>query len=336
MNDPDRRVAGRNAVDGTGAGGASADAASDLRLDLSAAAYERIRGRIAAWAAPEPTVRSVVLVGSRARVDHPADEWADLDVILFVTEPRRWLVSGDWLAAIGPVWFRTRHATSGNLPEWLVTFAGGADVDFVIHPVQGGAAASREPHGEPSGQEAAAGMFARGMTILLDKDGAAAGLRAAMHAPAAAAPPSAAELAELCESFWCVADRVARKIGRGEIHVALLWLTEIHARLVLQLLEWHARASHAGPYDTWHAGRFLEEWVDPRIRSALALALPGYDREALARGLVATVELFEWVAAETAARLGHPFPSEKAGQARALIRALLTLAGFPSSDGSSP
>jgi predicted nucleotidyltransferase len=29
------------------------------------------------------SIRAAVVIGSRARVDHPADEWSDLDVLIF-------------------------------------------------------------------------------------------------------------------------------------------------------------------------------------------------------------------------------------------------------------
>ena len=32
------------------------------------------------WAAYEDNVRTAVIIGSRARSDHPADEWSDLDI----------------------------------------------------------------------------------------------------------------------------------------------------------------------------------------------------------------------------------------------------------------
>jgi hypothetical protein len=33
-------------------------------------------------------IRAVGLVGSRARLDHPADEWSDLDLVLVATDPQ--------------------------------------------------------------------------------------------------------------------------------------------------------------------------------------------------------------------------------------------------------
>jgi hypothetical protein len=71
-------------------------------------------------------------IGSRARLDHLADEWADLDIMLFTKNPKFYLSQPEWLAMIGNVWAQTRHRTAGNDAEWLVTFEGGFDVDFIF------------------------------------------------------------------------------------------------------------------------------------------------------------------------------------------------------------
>lgn len=73
-------------------------------------------------------------------------------------------------------------------------------------------------------------------------------------------------------------------------------------RLLLRVLEWHAQATRAA--DTWHEGRFLEEWADERVIAGLRAAYAHYDAEDVARALAATMDLFAWLARETAERLG--------------------------------
>ena len=73
----------------------------------------------------------MLVVGSRARVDHPADEWSDLDVAFTTTSPARYLETIEWLNEIGEVWVAfadpqgvTRH----------VLFAGGLDAGIAPLP----------------------------------------------------------------------------------------------------------------------------------------------------------------------------------------------------------
>ncbi|NLF78613.1 MAG: aminoglycoside 6-adenylyltransferase, partial [Chloroflexi bacterium] len=48
---------------------------------------QQLEGRISDWASEESAIRAVLVVGSRARhADHPADEWSDLDLMLFCTD----------------------------------------------------------------------------------------------------------------------------------------------------------------------------------------------------------------------------------------------------------
>jgi aminoglycoside 6-adenylyltransferase len=46
-------------------------------------------------------VRAVLLVGSRARTDTPADVWSDVDLALVVDEPDRYLREERWVEAFG-------------------------------------------------------------------------------------------------------------------------------------------------------------------------------------------------------------------------------------------
>ncbi len=74
------------------------------------------------------------------------------------------------------------------------------------------------------------------------------------------------------------------------------------AKLVT-LLAWHARAVDP-TVDTWHAGRFLERWGDPGALVALELAFAQYSVRDVARGLWATIDLWQGLEEETARRLG--------------------------------
>lgn len=52
---------------------------------------EQLLERFVAWAVNCSDIRGAVIVGSRARTDHPADEWSDIDIIVITTDPDRYL-----------------------------------------------------------------------------------------------------------------------------------------------------------------------------------------------------------------------------------------------------
>lgn len=53
------------------------------------------------WAEGQTDIGTVLVVGSRARTTHPADGWTDLDLVVTVIEPERYLSETEWLEHIG-------------------------------------------------------------------------------------------------------------------------------------------------------------------------------------------------------------------------------------------
>ena len=93
--------------------------------------------------------------------------------------------------------------------------------------------------------------------------------------------------------------------------------------LLRQMLEWHARAMNGPSHDTWMRGRFLEEWADPRAVKELPNIFAHYDRQDINHALLATMDLFRWLAVETAQWWGYLYPESGDQSATALVRQLL-------------
>jgi aminoglycoside 6-adenylyltransferase len=282
--------------------------------------YERLLGRFVAWARTQPDIRAAIVVGSRARADHPADEWSDLDLLVFTTDPDRLLSRTDWLEHVGVPWltFLEPTATGGRV-ERRVLFEGGLDVDFVpaaLELAQQFAAQGWPPE--------IAGVIRRGARVVLDKDGLAARLDLAPGAPSHTQPPSRDEFLNLVNDFWYHAVWVAKKLRRGELWTAKSCCDSYMKRLLLTMIEWHARAAAGWSNDTWHSGRFLEQWADPRAVEGLRAAFAHYDEAGVRRALFATMDLFRWLATETAARLGYPYPISSDEHVTALARGYLS------------
>jgi hypothetical protein len=60
--------------------------------------YNQLLKKFTAWAQSRDDIRAVILVGSRARSDHPADEWSDLDLMIYSNQPEQYLTRMDWMA----------------------------------------------------------------------------------------------------------------------------------------------------------------------------------------------------------------------------------------------
>ncbi len=284
-----------------------------MTSDLVAAAYKRLIDHFVTWAGTEDDIRAAIVIGSRARTDHPADQWSDLDVLIFAHDPTRYLEE-HWLHHVGTPWLTFLEPTPDEgTYERRVLFAGGLDVDFVPLPV-----AYLEQwlaQGFPSNL---ADMVARGVRFLVDKEGFAARLDALDVAPPAYTPPDENEFLNAVHDFWYHMVWTSKHLRRGELWWAKSCCDGYLKGLLHRMLTWHARATQ-DTVDTWMRGRYLEEWADPRAVDALADVYAHYNEADVWRALQATMNLFSRLAVETAEALGYPYPTEGEAHARTLV-----------------
>jgi aminoglycoside 6-adenylyltransferase len=267
---------------------------------------------VARWALDEDNVRAAVVVGSRARVDTPADEWSDHDIVVFARDPDALLEDLSWVRSFGDVRITFLEATAvGGQRERRVLFADGSDVDFAVVPVS------------EISNPVVAEVAWRGARILADKDDALAPRLAAVTAPQPPPPPNEGALLETASDFWYHAVWAARKLRRGELYIALDCLDCALKTRLVRVLEWHARA-HDPETDTWHRGRFLERWADRHALEELRGTYARYDEADIARALLATMDLFGRVIAETAELLEIEYPRDGEAFAYRLVRELLS------------
>jgi len=274
--------------------------------------YKQLVKRFVRWANTRSDIRGAIIVGSRARVDHPADEWADLDVIVITMDPEYYLATNDWLENIGsPLLTFVEPTAAGDEMERRVLFEGMLDVDFSIIPkekvqqlVQVGI--------PPQIKAQIANVFGRGMFVLLDKDGTIAQLQGFISATEMSTHrrPSQQKFLEVVNDFIYHSVWTTIKLCRGELWTAKECSDAYMKRLLLQMIEWHASAIRGWNYDTWFKGRFLEEWADPMVLKGLQNSFAQYNEEDIKRGLLATIDLFRRTAMETAERLGYSYPIE--------------------------
>lgn len=242
---------------------------------------------LATWASEQDDVRAVLLLGSQARVDEPADEVSDVDVVLFVAEPARYLRDDAWVERFGePLLTFVEPTAVGGFEERRVLFRDGLEVDFALPPA---AAAGEIP---PDARE----VFARGFLVLYD-DGV--GLEPPELAASAAPPPTQAELDQLANDFWYHLLWAAKKLWRGEVLLAKQVCDGGLKWPLVELARWRAHGA-----DTWHDFRFFERWAGDDLVEALGQTFASYDAEDVARALRATGDLFARLEDEVASRFG--------------------------------
>ncbi len=283
--------------------------------------YEDVLDRFLAWVRPRPDVRAVIVVGSRARTDHPADAYSDMDLVVVSTDPDRYLSETDWLKALGTPWltFLEKQAVGKGL-ERRVPFEVALDVDFI--PLGNEAVRRMALEGWPP--EVAA-VLRRGFRLVLDKDDLLSMLTGGVldTRPSFAPAPMQEEFLALCHDFLYDAVWVAKKLRRGELWIAKSCADGAMKRLLLGMIEWHARSERGWDHDTWHGGRFLEEWADPGALDDLREAFGYYEEADVRRALLVTMNLFRRIGRKTAARLGCAYPEEADQRVTAWVGGLL-------------
>jgi aminoglycoside 6-adenylyltransferase len=274
--------------------------------------YDTIEQEICAWAKERDDVQALVVIGSRARTSYPADAWSDLDLILFVTNPEAFSKDAAWLSQFGEIWLQTSKMTGIGDPEWLVLYAEGLKVDFLLAPVTG------------SLVEMLYGpkylfVTRRGVRVLLNKQG-----EENLEIP----PdwryeewrrPTEADFTAVLNQFWLSAFRAATMLRRSELWRAKMIIDSDLRQMLLDLLEWQAKAVNGDDYEIWHDGRFLQEWADPQATKALPEIFAQFDKTGSSHALLQMIDLGDKLGKETARHWRYHYPAATAMRIREWI-----------------
>ena len=251
------------------------------------------------WARGEDAIRAVVITGSLARFDGSTDEFSDLDAQIITTDIQRYTADDSWLDDLGQVWIRFPLYEEGAYR--LVWFAGGVKVDFQFITVESIRALSRV--GILSDE------YLRGYWVALDKDGLYRELPPSPRVFPQPPPPSSEQLHALINEFWFEAIHVAQFIRRREFWVVKFRDWTMKSNL-LQLLEWHARATHGDNVNAWLLGKRMSDWTDDATFAAVGEIWSGWDAGELWAGLLIQIALFRRLSREIAAALDYPLGAD--------------------------
>jgi aminoglycoside 6-adenylyltransferase len=265
-------------------------------------AYTQLERSFAEWSLAQPSIAAVIVVGSRARSDHPADEWSDLDLVVFARDAALYLRDSTWLNSLGEVIAATIHSFGQHDGEWIALFADGCKLDAAFLSIG--------PAATPTLQAMLdvfpyPNVLQRGARVLLDKAGTSTALR--LPAIATPQPPDKAEFTALLNRMWLDAIKAAKFIRRRDLWRAKQLCDSEMKQHLLTLLEWQA-AIHQDQRDIWYDGRFLREWADPQALAELPATFATYEAGDVQRALFATLDLFRRLAQEVAWQLDYPYP----------------------------
>ncbi len=288
-------------------------------MESTADPYREIIRKFTAWAEEQHNIRAAMVVGSRARTsDNPADEWSDLDIAVFADNPKAFLSDCEWIKETGKYWLTFLEPSgAGHGMERRVLYEGGSDVDFAVFstsdlPIM----LSKDAPADV--QE----TLHRGVEAILDKDERLKDLEVTEKPYRIVNLPSQADFNQLVSDFLYHAVWTAKKLRRGEFLTAKECSDDYMKERLIRMAKWHALANQGQGYDTWHGVRFFEQWADPRVITELRDAFAHYKEDDIWRSLFATLDLFRWIANETADKLGLSYLTAADRHVAELIQAL--------------
>jgi len=285
--------------------------------------YQTLCRRIVEWAKDQPTIQAVLLIGSRARLDHPADLWSDLDLLIFANDLQPYTDSA-WLPEIGDVLLHILDSTGRGDPEWIVVFSDGLKADFAFvqipeylinHKVsiQSPLVMTEEYHE----------IYGRGSICLMDRYNPAVENQLIAFQISRPEIPSQEQISDFIQRLLIEALRTAKFIRRKDVWRATKSCNILVQHHLLTLVEWQARATRGLDIDTWYEGRFLEDWAAAWFIDMLPGLSAGFDLQQLHRSLQNSLQCAERLALEIATALDLEFPHSKFSQAKRVISTIL-------------
>ncbi|MGN0633248.1 MAG: aminoglycoside 6-adenylyltransferase [Oscillospiraceae bacterium] len=263
---------------------------------------EQIFDRLIDFAEKSGEVRALVLFGSRARTNKICDEYSDYDILMFVNEPEKFLHSDGWLCEIAKPEISFIEQTFAGGMERRVYFSNALDMDFIIF-------SESEMSGVLS-DDITQMCLSRGWKVIVDKCGCSEMMSEKMPADTGRKQLSESEFENTVSCFWFHTIWAYKKLMRGERWAAKMCIDAYLKTLLLSIAEYKAAADYGENADTWHDGRFFDEWADSEILSQLDGAFGGYTDTSLITALKNTMDIFSKAARSAAQKLGFHYPEQ--------------------------
>jgi aminoglycoside 6-adenylyltransferase len=280
--------------------------------------------RLVRWADGKDSVRAVLLTSTRARPGAPVDALSDYDVVLVVEDIRPFFGDRSWLEDFGevlvaywdPIYPEPDHGVdqTGN----TVQYTDGLRIDFRIWPV----ALLRRIAVAPKLPD----ELDAGYSVLLDKDGLAAGLRPPTYRAYVPERPDEGAYLTWVNDFFSAAPVVAKHLLRDELFPAK-WNLDYDMKHVYlrRMLEWRMELDRGWSEPTDLLGKGLKKRLPPGIWGELEATYAGAGIEENWEALFRTLALFRRVAVEVADDLGYAYPHDLDRRVTGYVRAIRDL-----------
>lgn len=276
-----------------------------------------LESRLTAWAGRDPTVRAVLMVGSRATPQGAMDGHSDYDVVLFLEPGSRLVSRDDWLETFGRPLIVLRDTVSHRdepVPTRLVQYRGGQRIDFTLSRV--------DLLHRIAEQDNLPDWLAAGYRVLLDRDGDAARLPPPSSSAYVPRTPTPGEYAGLVDEFWWESYYVGKYLARNELLPARYSLEAVlRYQCLIPMLEWYVQIGRGWEQSVGVRGRGLRWLLDPHDREALDATYAGPLLADHRSAALAMAGLFRRAARAVGRDLGYEYPEALDREMEQLLKA---------------
>lgn len=243
----------------------------------------------------DDNIRAVLMSGSRADPDCPADRYQDFDIVYFVRDVLPYWDNLPWAAAqFGAPALAQRPESMRLIPPdangdyvYLMLFPDGNRIDLRL------TAKPYEPTGEPA-------------VLLLDKDGTfpALGVQPEhWHVRR----PEEKHFSDCCNEFhWCL-NNVAKGIARDEIPYAMEQFHCYVRDMLTRMLSWCAGARHGFSVSVGKSGKYLKKYLPAGFYRRLLDTYSDAEPERFWAAAFAALDLFGDAARDVAEQLSFAY-----------------------------
>ena len=290
--------------------------------------YKDLEENILIWANQQNDIRGAIIVGTRAQKEPLVDEWADLDIVIYTTNPELLIDNSEWLSNFGEPVLSYFYQIPGLSKEHRVLFKSGLEADFAVSLYDKEEYIKLLDH-HPEFIDWV-DLFGFRWRIILDKDGVLDQIFTLLAKREKSKPayvynakiiymdqsmPSENKFlqrtTELLHFFYIV----AKLIRRGEIWRARRACSDFKGNDLYEYIMWHTYAYQGLKCEleedllrNIYRKRFFEKWVDQHILNELKNIYSSYEEDEVWQELLKTLELFDWIVKEIANKMGYSYP----------------------------
>jgi aminoglycoside 6-adenylyltransferase len=244
-------------------------------------------------------VRAVIMNGSRANPNAPADIFQDYDIVYIVTEIASFKAEPTWIDRFGERMIMQLPEDMVDPPPsgddgyaYLIQFADGNRIDLSLYPVAKIAEMERDSLS----------------ILLLDKDGIIDPFPSPSDRDYQVQPPTAKLFADCCNEFWWVSTYVAKGLWREEISYAKAMQDQVVRPMLMKMLNWYIGIKTGFSISPGKHGKYFKQHLEPELWDQLMATYADADYDHTWDSLTQMGQLFRRVSSNVADHFGFEYP----------------------------